>query len=85
MELKSEGARLFDEYAAEHQGEQFAIVLDDIVQSAPTINAPRFGGQAQISGNFTPAEAANLVTVLKFGSLPLEIREVGFGPCEDRA
>jgi preprotein translocase subunit SecD len=78
MELKSEGARLFDEYAADHQGEQFAIVLDGIVQSAPTINAPRFGGQAQISGNFTPAEATNLVTVLKFGSLPLEIREVGF-------
>jgi len=78
MELKSEGARLFDDYAAEHQGEQFAIVLDHIVQSAPTINAPRFGGQAQISGNFTPTEASNLVTVLKFGSLPLEIREVGF-------
>ena len=57
---------------------QFAIVLDHIVQSAPTINAPRFGGQAQISGNFTPTEASNLVTVLKFGSLPLEIREVGF-------
>lgn len=78
MQLKSEGARLFDEYAADHQGEQFAIVLDGVVQSAPTINAPRFGGEAQISGNFTPAEATNLVTVLKFGSLPLEIREVGF-------
>ncbi len=78
MELKETGARLFDEHAAEHYGEQFAIVLDGIVQSAPTINATRFGGQAQISGDFTPAEATNLVTVLKFGSLPLEIREVGF-------
>ncbi|HKZ91868.1 MAG TPA: protein translocase subunit SecD [Candidatus Limnocylindrales bacterium] len=78
MELKETGARLFDDYAAEHFGEQFAIVLDGIVQSAPTLNATRFGGQAQISGNFTPAEATNLVTVLKFGSLPLEIREVGF-------
>jgi preprotein translocase subunit SecD len=78
MELKPTGARLFDEYAAEHYGDQFAIVLDGIVQSAPTINATRFGGQAQISGDFTTAEATNLVTVLKFGSLPLEIREVGF-------
>ena len=36
MELKDTGARLFDEYAAEHYGEQFAIVLDDIVMSAPS-------------------------------------------------
>jgi preprotein translocase subunit SecD len=78
LELKDTGSRLFDEHAAEHFGEQFAIVLDGIVESAPSINASRFGGQAQISGDFTIDEATNLVTVLKFGSLPLEIREVGF-------
>ena len=78
LELKETGARLFDEHADEHFGEQFAIVLDGIVESAPSINARRFGGQAQISGDFTIDEATNLVTVLKFGSLPLEIREVGF-------
>ena len=78
LEFKDTGSRLFDEHAAGHQGEQFAIVLDGIVESAPAIRAARFGGQAQISGNFTIDEATNLVTVLKFGSLPLEIREVGF-------
>jgi preprotein translocase subunit SecD len=78
LELKETGARLFDEHADAHFGEQFAIVLDGIVESAPSINARRFGGQAQISGNFTVDEATNLVTVLRFGSLPLEIREVGF-------
>jgi preprotein translocase subunit SecD len=78
LELKDTGARLFDEYAADHFGDRFAIVLDGIVESAPSINARRFGGQAQITGNFTPDEAQALVTVLKFGSLPLEIREVGF-------
>ena len=84
LELKSTGSRLFDEYADEvyrfpnPNDRLFAIVLDGIVESAPSINAPRFGGQAQISGNFTVEEATNLVTVLKFGSLPLEIREVGF-------
>jgi preprotein translocase subunit SecD len=76
--LKEEGARLFDQYAAAHQGERFAIVLDGIVQSAPTINAPRFNGQAQISGNFTIAEVNDLVTVLRFGPLPLPILEAGF-------
>jgi preprotein translocase subunit SecD len=78
LQLKGTGSRLFDEHADEHFGERFAIVLDGIVESAPSINARRFGGQAQISGNFTAEEATNLVTVLKFGSLPLEIREVGF-------
>ena len=78
LELKETGARLFDEHAAEHFGEQFAIVLDGIVQSAPVIRARNFGGQAQISGSFTPEDMNALVTVLRFGSLPLEIREVGF-------
>jgi preprotein translocase subunit SecD len=81
LQLKDTGARLFDEYAADHYGEQFAIVLDGDVMSAPVIQATRFGGSAQISGGtggFAPSEAQSLVTVLKFGSLPLEIREVGF-------
>jgi len=84
LELKATGSRLFDEYADEvyrfpnPNDRLFAIVLDGIVESAPSINAPRFGGQAQISGNFTVDEATNLTTVLEFGSLPLEIREVGF-------
>jgi preprotein translocase subunit SecD len=81
LQLKDTGARLFDEYAAEHYDEQFAIVLDGDVMSAPVIRAQRFGGRAQISGGtggFAPNEAQSLVTVLKFGSLPLEIREVGF-------
>jgi protein-export membrane protein SecD len=85
LELKETGARLFDEHAEEHYGERFAIVLDGIVESAPSINARRFGGQAQISGDFTVEEASNLVTVLKFGSLPVEIREVGFSACDGSA
>ncbi len=78
MRLRDNGARLFDEFAADHVGDRFAIVLDGIVQSAPVLQASRFGGRAQISGNFTPDSANALATVLKFGSLPLEIREVGF-------
>jgi preprotein translocase subunit SecD len=83
LQLKETGSRLFDEHAEAHYLERFAIVLDGIIESAPSINATRFGGQAQISGDFTAEEATNLVTVLKFGSLPLEIREVGFGTCEE--
>jgi preprotein translocase subunit SecD len=78
IELKARGADLFDEFAAAHYQEQFAIVLDGIVQSAPSINATQFNGRAQITGTFTRDEVNQLVTVLKFGSLPLEIEEVGF-------
>ena len=78
LELKDTGAGSSTSTPPSTSVEQFAIVLDGVVESAPSINASRFGGQAQISGNFTVDEANNLVTVLKFGSLPLEIREVGF-------
>ena len=81
LTLKETGARLFDEFAADNVGRRFAIVLDGTVMAAPVIRESRFNGQAQISGNFTVDEMNNLVTVLKYGSLPLEIREVGFSPC----
>ena len=59
--------------------EQFAIVLDGIVQSAPSINATSSGGRAQISGGFSSASEVNqLVTVLNYGALPDSIEEVSF-------
>ncbi|MEA2678132.1 MAG: preprotein translocase subunit SecD [Chloroflexota bacterium] len=77
--MTAEGARLFDQYAASHFGKQFAIVLDNIVQSAPVIQAQRFGGKAQISGSFTTqAEVNQLVTVLNYGALPNAVEEVSF-------
>ena len=53
-------------------------MLDNKVVSALTLQSNHFGGTAQISGNFTQQQVNDLVTVLKFGSLPLEIQEVGF-------
>jgi len=51
--------------------DQFAIVLDGLVISAPGINEPILGGQAEISGDFTQQEATDLANVLKYGALPL--------------
>jgi len=83
VELKSDGARIFDDFAQKNftgtnGGVKFAIVLDGIVQSALGLNTNHFGGTAQIVGTFTSQQVTDLVTVLKFGSLPLEIHEVGF-------
>lgn len=75
--LKPEGARLFGEWTSQNVGRRFAIVLDGNVVSAPTVQTAITGGQGVIE-NMAAAEVSNLVTVLKFGALPLEIREVGF-------
>ncbi len=55
---------------------QFAIVLDGVVYSAPSFLEPITGGQASITGEFTIDEANDLANVLKFGSLPISL-EVG--------
>ena len=77
--LKSEGARLFGDYTTQHVGDFFAITLDGAVISAPVIQSPIPDGRGQITGGtggFPITEAQNLVTILKFGSLPFPIREL---------
>ena len=80
FQLKDTGAKLFGDYTRDHIGEYFAIVLDGKVRSAPRINSSIPGGQVQIEaggvGGFPVNEANNLVTVLKFGSLPFPIVEL---------
>ena len=79
FKLDSEGAAIFAEYTRQNVGEQFAIVLDGIVISAPEIRTAITGGQGIISGGFTStAEVNELVTVLRYGALPNGIQEVSF-------
>ncbi|MGA8845339.1 MAG: protein translocase subunit SecD [Nocardioides sp.] len=55
--------------------EQFAIVLDGQVISAPTFQGRIPDGSAQISGNFTETQAESLSTSLKYGALPISFEE----------
>ena len=76
------GARAFGDYTAEHIGEPFAIVLDDEVISAPTIQSHIAGGSGIITGSFTVEESTNLAVLLRAGALPakmtfLEERTIG--------
>ncbi len=73
--LKSDGAAKFAEYTTQNVGNQFAIVLDDTVISAPQIQSAITGGKGQITG-LSLAEANNLITVLRYGSLPFPIQEI---------
>jgi preprotein translocase subunit SecD len=84
FQLKNDGAQsggqLFATYTSEHVGEFFAITLDETVISAPQIQGPIPNGQGQITGGglggFPAKEANDLVTILKFGSLPFPIQEL---------
>lgn len=83
LQMTTEGAKKFATStqtlsAAEAPANQFAIVLDGVVISAPAVNEPILGGSAVISGSFTAEDAKALAQVLKYGALPisLEVDEV---------
>jgi preprotein translocase subunit SecD len=76
--LKSTGSQLFGDYTSKHVGEFFAIVLDNKVVSAPVIQSAITGGTGIITGGgigFTAAQMNDLITVLKYGSLPFPLKE----------
>jgi preprotein translocase subunit SecD len=52
---------------------RMAIVLDGVVQSAPSVNQPSFSGGVDITGNFKESEAKDLARVLKSGALPVRL------------
>ncbi len=76
------GARAFGDYTAANIGSPFAIVLDNEVISAPTIQSHIPGGSGIITGNFNVEESTNLAVLLRAGALPaglefLEERTIG--------
>jgi len=52
---------------------RMAIVLDGVVQSAPSVNQPSFSGGVDITGSFKESEAKDLARVLKSGALPVRL------------
>ncbi len=73
------GARRFGELTTRLVGKKMAIILDDKVSSAPTIQVPILSGRSSIttgaSGKVAQAEADELVAVLKTGSLPAPLKQ----------
>jgi SecD/SecF fusion protein len=73
MQMNSKGAKIWEKMTGDafSQGSQIAIVLDDIVYSAPGVTTgPISGGNSEISGSFDTAEAIDLANVLRAGKLP---------------
>jgi preprotein translocase subunit SecD len=75
------GAQEFDALAAASFPQsppqnQVAIVLDGEVQSAPAFQTSSFSGDVEITGSFTPTEAEDLATIINYGALPVQLKEL---------
>ena len=73
MEFNSEGAKTFSDITGANVKRRLAIVLDDVVQSAPVINEQIPSGKAQITGRFNYDQANDLAIALRAGALPAPI------------
>jgi len=71
--LNQHGAEVFADITKANIGRAFAIVLDNVVVTAPVIRSIISGGAGQISGNFTSREASDLSLLLRAGSLPASL------------
>ena len=73
MQMNGKGARKWEEMTGKafNDKSNIAIVLDDIVYSAPGVSRGAIsGGRSEISGQFTLNEAIDLANVLRAGKLP---------------
>jgi SecD/SecF fusion protein len=70
MRMNPIGARIWSDLTAANDKRFIAIVLDNIVYSAPRVNGRIDGGNSSISGSFSSEEATDLANILKAGKLP---------------
>ncbi|CAN5594374.1 protein translocase subunit SecDF [soil metagenome] len=76
LKFDSEGAKKFGQITEANVGHRFAIVLDGLIQSAPSIRTAIYGGDAIITGSFQEQEARGLASVLENPlQVPVSIEE----------
>jgi SecD/SecF fusion protein len=77
MTMNSSGTKQWAKMTADNVGNFVAVVLDDYVYTAPSVNQAITGGRTSISGgSMTVAEAEDIATVLKAGKLPAAARMI---------
>lgn len=70
LEMNPIGAKIWADLTRANVKRPIAIVVDNIVYSAPNVNEAIEGGRSSISGNFSQEEASDLANILKIGKLP---------------
>ena len=73
FQLTPAGSQTFSQVTGNLVNKQLAIVLDQKVISAPTVQQAITTGNGQITGNFTEQRAKDLATVLNAGALPVQL------------
>ena len=76
FELTDAGAKIFGDYTAQHVNDTLAIVLDNVVLSAPNIKSAIPSGKGIIEGKFTRQEADSLSIQMRYGALPVPLEVV---------
>ncbi|WP_306250037.1 protein translocase subunit SecD [Parvularcula sp. IMCC14364] len=71
-----DGQRRFYETTRNNVGQLFAIVLDDVIISAPRIQTVINTPQSRITGSFSPQEAADLALLIRAGALPAPLQTI---------
>ncbi len=74
--LTPSGSTTFADVTTRLVGKQLAIVVDNKVISAPTVQSAITGGSGVINGNFTEARAKDLATELNAGALPVNLEKL---------
>ena len=70
----SAGSQTFSDVTTRLKGKQLAIVVDDVVISAPTVQGV-ISTNGVITGSFTKARAQDLATQLNSGALPVNLKK----------
>jgi len=76
LSFNTEGTKLFGDITKRNVGKPLAIVVDNFLISAPTVQQAIIDGSAVITGNFTVDEAKKLAIAINSGALPLSIKLV---------
>jgi protein-export membrane protein SecD len=76
LEFNDEGAKTFELLTEKNINKQIGVFLDNNLITAPVVREKISGGQAQITGKFTTAEAKQLVERFNAGALPAPINLV---------
>lgn len=76
LDLTGRGGKVFGQVTENNVNRRLAIVLDNVVRSAPVIREKILGGSAQISGSFSYEEATDLAIILRVGALPAPVEIV---------
>ncbi|MEE0844288.1 MAG: protein translocase subunit SecD, partial [Ruminococcus sp.] len=79
LTLNEEGAKTFQEITTTYLNQTVSIWMDDIMLSAPTVQATITDGKAQISGSFTAKQATELAQKINAGALPFQLETANYG------